>query len=226
VPLKHSPSTGFLWDYDHVEIIADGAIHVLGLCFGAAGGIIIVGFVASHSTSPITVAAVSIYAIALAAMLGTSAAYNMWPVSDTKWVLRRFDHSAVYVLIAGTYTPFIAQLKLSFGSGGLLTGIWLTAAVGVVLKLAMPGRFDRVAIVLYLLLGWCGVMAYGPFAALLPSRTFWLIVAGGLLYSMGVIFHMWSKLRFQNAIWHGFVLLASACHYAAVLGYVALAQAT
>jgi hemolysin III len=146
---------GFPWNYGS-EIIVDGVIHALGICSGLIGAVIII-VIASHSTKIVTITSVLIYAAGLVAMLGFSAAYNMWPVSPTKWVLRRFDHSAIYLLIAGTYTPFIAQLKISFASGGLLTGVWLTAGFGVVLKLVLPGRFDRVAVVLYLLLGWSGV---------------------------------------------------------------------
>jgi hemolysin III len=217
---------GFPWNYDRGEIIVDGVIHALGICSGLIGAVIIIIIViASHSTKIVTITSVLIYAAGLVAMLGFSAAYNMWPVSPTKWVLRRFDHSAIYLLIAGTYTPFIAQLKISFASGGLLTGVWLTAGFGIVLKLVLPGHFDRVAIVLYLLLGWSGVMVYGSVIASLPSLTLWLLAAGGVLYSMGVIFHLWRSLRFQNAIWHGFVLLAASCHYTAVLGYALLARA-
>jgi len=89
----------------------------------------------------------------------------------------------------------------------------------------LPGRFDRLAVVLYLILGWSGVMFCGPMVASLPSLTFWLLAAGGVLYSMGVIFHLWRRLRFQNAIWHAFVLLAAGCHYAAVFEYAVLARA-
>ena len=213
----------FSWNYDRVEIIADGVIHAIGFCLSLIGGIIIIVLVASESTKPAAIVAVSIYAVALFAMLGISAAYNMWPVSDTKWILRRFDHSAIYLLIAGTYTPFIAQLSNRSVAGGLLAVVWLTAGVGVALKLMLPGRFDRVAIVLYLLLGWCGVAVYGSFFALLPDLVFWLLAIGGALYSLGVIFHILSNLRFQNAIWHACVLLAAICHFAAVLEYVALA---
>jgi hemolysin III len=213
----------FSWNYDRVEIIADGVIHAIGFCLSLIGGIIIIVLVASESTKPAAIVAVSIYAVALFAMLGISAAYNMWPVSDTKWILRRFDHSAIYLLIAGTYTPFIAQLSNRSVAGGLLTVVLLTPGVGVALKLMLPGRFDRVAIVLYLLLGWCGVAVYGSFFAVLPNLIFWLLAIGGALYSLGVIFHILSNLRFQNAIWHACVLLAAICHFAAVLEYVALA---
>src|SRR3979411_578487 len=112
-------------DYDRGEIIADGVIHAIGICFGLIGAVIII-VITSHSTKIVAIASVLIYAAGLLAMLGFSAAYSMWPVSHTKWILRRFDHSAIYWLIAGTYTPFIAQLKNSFVAGGLLTGVWLT----------------------------------------------------------------------------------------------------
>jgi hemolysin III len=155
-------------------------------------------------------------------MLGLSAAYNMWPVSGAKWLLRRFDHSAIYVLIAGTYTPFLAQIKAGLTSSGLNIGIWSAAAIGVVLKLLLPGRFERVSIILYLLLGWSGIISYDAAASALPSSTLWLIAAGGALYSTGLIFHLWQRLRFQNAIWHAFVVLAAVCHYLAVVNSVGL----
>jgi hemolysin III len=94
------------------------------------------------------------------------------------------------------------------------------AIVGVVLKLALPGRYDRVAVVLYLAMGWSGAMLYDAVAAALPTLALWFIAAGGLLYSFGIIFHAWHRLRFQNAIWHCFVLLGAGCHYTAVLDLV------
>ena len=214
----------FSWDYDRGEIIADGMIHALGICLGLIGAVSMI-VLASVSTRMVAITSVSIYAAGLVAMLGLSAAYNMWPISPTKWILRRFDHSAIYLLIAGTYTPFIAHLKNTVVTGGLLAGVWLTASIGIVLKLALPGRFDRAAVVLYLLLGWSGLAAYRSIIATLPNLTIWLLAAGGVLYSTGVIFHVWRGLRFQNAIWHAFVLLATACHYTAVLEYAVLPRA-
>jgi hemolysin III len=145
----------------------------------------------------------------------------MWPTTGAKWLLRRFDHSAIYVLIAGTYTPLLAQMK-ALTSAGLNIGIWSVAAIGVLLKLLLPGRFERLSIVLYLLLGWSGVIAYDAAMSTLPSSTLWLIAAGGGLYSMGLVFHFWQRLRFQNAIWHAFVVLAAVCHYIAVVNSAGL----
>jgi hemolysin III len=140
-------------------------------------------------------------------------------VSRTKWVLRRFDHSAIYVLIAATYTPFILEMKDSVFALALLTGVWCVAIFGIVLKLAWPGRFDRLSTGLYLVLGWSGIMLYDTIGSL-PTLALWFVVAGGALYSLGVIFHSWRRLRFQNVIWHCFVLLGAACHYTAVMDLV------
>lgn len=208
------------WDYDRAETIADGVVHAIGISLGLVGAIAIV-IIAGNSTRAGGVVSVAIYAISLLSMLGFSAAYNVWPISRIKWALRRFDHSAIYVMIGGTYTPFIAQMQSGFVSVGLLIGVWLTAAVGVAFKLLLPGRFDRVAIVLYLLLGWSSVAVYEPIAAALSSLSLWLLAAGGVLYTTGIVFHLWQSLRFQNAIWHGFVLLAACCHYLAVFDCLA-----
>ncbi len=208
-------------DYDRAEVTLDAVVHGVGLVLGIVGTAVLIAFtLRSPAVGDLPVAIV--YATGLLAMLGFSAAYNLWPVSRIKWLLRRFDHSAIYLLIAATYTPFIAQMKNGLLATTLLAGVWTVAAVGVVLKLALPGRFDRFSIVLYLALSWSGVAMYEVIAAL-PASTLWLLGAGGLLYSFGVVFHLWESLRFQNAIWHAFVVLAAACHYTAVIDYLATA---
>jgi hemolysin III len=209
-----------IWNYDRVELIADGIVHAIGVSLGLAGAIAII-VVAANSRHAPEISSIVVYSVGLLLMLGFSAAYNTWPVSHVKWVLRRFDHSAIFVMIAGTYTPFIAQMKGDLVAMGLLIGVWLTAVVGVILKLSFPGRFDRLTVVLYLLFGWSGVVVYEPVVAALPSLSIWLLAAGGALYSMGVVFHAWRSLRFQNALWHAFVLVAACCHYSAVLFCVA-----
>jgi hemolysin III len=209
-----------IWNYDRVELIADGIVHAIGVSLGLAGAIAIV-VVAANSLHTAEISSIVVYSVGLLSMLGFSAAYNTWPVSRAKWVLRRFDHSAIFVMIAGTYTPFIAQMKGDLVAMGVLIGVWLTAVVGIILKLLLPGRFDRLAVVLYLLLGWSGAVVYEPVAAALPSLSIWLLAVGGALYSVGVVFYAWRSLRFQNVIWHAFVLVAACCHYSAVLFCVA-----
>jgi hemolysin III len=215
-----APAGATSWNYDRHELIADGVVHVIGVVLGLVGAVAII--LVALEIERIGVTPVLIYAIGLLAMLGLSAAYNMWPVSRTKWILRRFDHSAIYLLIAGTYTPFLAAMKASVVAAGLGVGVWVSAAIGMALKLALPGRFDRASIILYLLIGWSGAFAYEALTSALPSVSLWLLAAGGILYSIGTVFHVWRRLRFQNAIWHGFVLAAAGCHYSAVLTYVTL----
>jgi hemolysin III len=203
------------WHYDRAEIIADGVVHAIGVCLGLIGAVRLV--VMAVKIERIDVAPILVYVIGLITMLAFSAAYNMWPVSPVKWVLRRFDHSAIYLLIVGTYAPFVGQMKNTLASVGLGIGVWLSAAIGMALKLALPGRFERLAVILCLLLGWSGVIAYDSLASAIPRSSLWLLAIGGILYSLGTVFHVWRRLRFHNAIWHGFVLLAASCHYSAVL---------
>jgi hemolysin III len=215
----HAMAGAVRWNYDRAELIADGVVHVIGVCFGLIAATVLVVLAAVYATGP-EVAAVSVYVAGLLAMLVLSATYNLWPVSPAKWVLRRFDHSAIYVMIAATYTPFIMQLRDSIFAFAVLIGVWCVAIVGIVLKLVLPGRFDPLSVGLYLAMGWSGAMLYDSVVAALPTMVLWFMIAGGVLYSLGVIFHAWQRLRFQNVIWHCFVLLGAACHYTAVLDLV------
>jgi hemolysin III len=215
----HAAAGAVRWNYDRAELIADGVVHGIGVFGGVVAATVLI-VLAAMFASAYEIVTVSVYAAGLLAMLGFSAAYNLWPVSRRKWLLRRFDHSAIYILIAATYTPVFAQLQDRLFAMSLLAGVWSVAAVGVVLKLLYPGRFDRVSVGLYLAMGWSGLIAYDAGLSSLPELALWFIIAGGLLYTFGVIFHAWQRLRFQNAIWHSFVLLGAACHYTAVLDLV------
>ena len=221
---RDSKPSGVTWNYDRAELLTDGMVHVTGLCL-ALIGIIALTVITCKTGRSVEVVSIIVYATSLLAMLGFSAAYNLWPLSPRKWLLRRFDQSAIFVFIAATYTPFIVQMKSDIVSLGLLAGVWMIAAVGVLMKVLAPGRYERASIALYLLLGWSGMIAYESLFTALPSSTVALLVAGGLLYSGGVVFHVWETLRFQNAIWHIFVLTAAACHYTAILDCVSSARA-
>src|SRR3954471_13544303 len=215
----HAVAGSVRWNYDRAELIADGVVHVLGVGFGLIATTVLI-VLAGVFASAFEIVSVSVYGAGLLAMLGFSAAYNLWPVSPRKWLLRRFDHSAIYVLIAATYTPFFVQLNDRVFALSLLAGVWSVAAIGIVLKLFWPGRFDRVSVGLYLAMGWSGLMLYDAVVQALPTLALAFLVAGGVLYSLGVVFHAWQRLRFQNVIWHSFVLLGAACHYTAVLDLV------
>jgi len=215
----HAAAGAIRWNYDRAELIADGIVHGIGVFGGLIASTVLI-VLAGVFASAYQIVTVSVYAAGLLTMFGFSAAYNLWPVSRRKWLLRRFDHSAIYVLIAATYTPIFAELDDRVFAISLLAGVWGVALAGVFLKLFFPGRFDRVSVGIYLALGWSGVIAYDAGLSSLPRLAIWFILAGGLLYSFGIIFHAWQRLRFQNVIWHCFVLLDAACHYTAVLDLV------
>jgi len=198
------------------ELVADGVIHLIGIAAGLFGAAILVIAAATRGT-PLELAALITYSGGLLAMLGCSAAYQLLRSSRRRELLRCFDHSAIFLMIAGTYTPF-TLLRLTPLWAAALTGlVWSIAGVGIALRLVRPPLFDRVSIGFYLALGWAGLAAIGPLVPFVQTSTLVLIAAGGLLYTAGVVFHLWERLPFQNAIWHAFVLVAAGAHYAAVL---------
>lgn len=200
------------------ERAADAAVHVLGLGLGVPAAVTVV-VLAAVLGSAADVATAAIYAAGMVAMLGCSAAYNMLHRHRWRDWLQRFDHAAIYAMIAGTYTPFTRLLEPGWAVG-LTASVWGVAGAGIAGKLWPRGRGSLVhplSVALYLALGWIGLIAIEPFVTSLAWQTLLLIGIGGVIYSTGVVFHLWHRLAYQNAIWHGFVLAAACVHYAAVL---------
>ena len=158
-------------------------------------------------------------------LFACSAAYNLTWHPNWKEALRRLDHAAIFVMIAGSYTPF--SLAVIGGTWGwaLFAVVWAVAALGVALKLFLPRRFERAAIVLYLAQGWSVLVVVEPLAAALSTPALSLLVAGGAIYTLGVVFHLWRSLPYHNAIWHGFVLAGSVTHFIAIAAYALPAAA-
>ncbi|MCR6631963.1 MAG: hemolysin III family protein [Magnetospirillum sp.] len=199
--------------YSPAELWADGIIHALGVLF-AIGAVI---FLFSHMAGLSQGASLAVYGFGLAGMLGASAAYNMWRGPAREW-LRRVDHAMIYVMIAGSYTPFVV-LRLSGDAATLLGSVvWTGAAVGVLLKVFLPRRFERLSLALYLGLGWALVLGFEPLVDSLAGSTLAFLVAGGILYTLGVPLHLARRLRFHNAAWHACVLAAAICHFVAITG--------
>ncbi len=200
---------------------ADAAVHALGLTLGSAGCLALAVAALPRAGDPLRVAALVAYAVGLLAMLGCSALYNLTPEGGRKRLFRRLDHAAIFLLIAGTYTPFtLVEIAGTWGTG-LLAFVWSIAGVGIAAELLGLGRHDGLSVAAYLLLGWSVLAALGPLSAAVSPAGLALLVAGGVLYSAGVAFHLWTRLPYHNVVWHGFVLAAAACHYAAVLREVA-----
>lgn len=207
------------WNYTRAETIADLIVHVIGLCFGSAAATVLLTHAAIYAPT-MNIVAASIYSVGLLSMLTFSAAYNLWPVCPTKWWLRRLDQSAIYVLIAATYTALVVDTKAGTTALCFLIGIWCVAAFGIAAALALPGRLDRISIGVYIGMGWSVLILWSAKDVSVSFATLRLLVAGGALVTAGLIFHVRRGLRFQIAIWHVLVLLAIACHYAAVLNVV------
>ena len=201
------------------ERAADAVIHVLGLGLGVPAALTVVVLAAVLGSAADAVAA-AIYASGMVAMFGCSAAYNMLHRHRWRDWLQRFDHAAIFAMIAGTYTPFTRLLEPGWAVG-LTASVWSVAGAGIAGKLWRPrggGALRRAfSVVLYLALGWIGLVAIEPFTTSLGWPTLLLIGIGGVIYSMGVVFHLWHRLPYQNAIWHGFVLTAAAVHYLSLI---------
>ncbi|WP_435259486.1 PAQR family membrane homeostasis protein TrhA [Thioclava sp. FR2] len=197
------------------ELLADGIVHALAILAGLIAFSALLYHVLSQSRWA-EFAALAVYAAGFFMMFGFSLAYNMAPPSALKWLLRRFDHSAIYIMIAGTYTALLAQFQPSIWLWLLGAVVWACAVLGAVVKIALPGRYDRLSVVAYIALGWMGILAIGPARDALSAPALWLIVAGGLTYVAGVGFYKWHALRFHNAIWHVFVAIAAGLHFAAI----------
>lgn len=201
--------------YSHGELIADGVVHAAALVAGVIAFAVLFVRVAALGDVGLGLA-MGVYAAGFFLLFGFSCAYNMAPPSTLKWLLRRFDHSSIYLMIAGTYTAAAAHIVDRGLALALIGVVWAGALAGVGLKLLAPGRFDRLSIALYLGLGWTGIVAIRPLMEALPPLTLGLLVAGGVAYSLGVIFYLWRSLKFQNAIWHALVAFAAALHYAGI----------
>jgi hemolysin III len=206
------------------EEIANSVTHGIGLVLSVAGFAVLLVLAILRGTAWHIVAC-SIYGASLICLYAASTLYHAALSARLKRGLKIFDHSAIYLLIAGTYTPFLL-LNLRGPWGWSLFGVvWGLAFAGVLLKLWFVGHFGRVSTGAYVAMGWLVIVAAKPVIAHVPSATLVWLVAGGLLYSAGVVFYAWKRLPYNHAVWHLFVLAGSTCHYFAVLRSVLLLRA-
>ncbi|MEW6168915.1 MAG: hemolysin III family protein [Pseudomonadota bacterium] len=205
--------------YSLGEEIAHVSTHGLGIVLSIVGLVVLVARATLYGTAW-HVTAVSIFGATLVLMYTASTLYHSIPLRRAKHVLRVVDHSLIYFLIAGTYTPFtLITLRGPWG-WSLFATTWGLAIAGVVFKLFATGRFEKLSLAIYLGMGWCAIVAVRPLLQNLDAAGIALTAAGGLTYSGGVAFYLWTRLRYHHAIWHLFVLGGSILHYFAVLLYV------
>jgi hemolysin III len=200
--------------YSRIEHRADAAIHVLGVLFAINAGL----WLLFHVTGLSVVVSVSIYCAGLFAMLSASAAYNLAPEGRLREILRRFDHAAIFIMIAATYTPFAAN-RLGEPAGNIILGlIWFCATIGVAMKMLFPRRFEMASVAFYIAMGWTILAVVQPLSAHVAAADLWLLLSGGVVYCAGVAFYLTERIPFHKAIWHGFVLAAAILQFAAIAG--------
>jgi hemolysin III len=202
--------------YTFGEELANSLTHGFGLLLSIAGlcGLM---FVASGVRET---ASCLVYGITLILVYATSTLYHGARRADAKQLLRTLDHVAIFLLIAGTYTPFVLIAMRGAWGWSLFVAVWTLAAVGAVFELSALRRMRGVMIALYIGMGWIGLVAIKPLVAALPTPGLWLLFGGGVSYTFGVLFYVWRGLRYHHAVWHLFVLGGSVLQYFAVLFYV------
>jgi hemolysin III len=205
--------------YSSGEIIADAAVHAVAIIAGVIGFAVLFQKIALHGAIGDGLA-MAVYAAGFFLLFGFSCAYNMTPPSTAKAILRRCDHASIYLMIGGTYTALLSQVRASFGLVALAIAVWVAAIAGASVKIFVPGRLDRFAVRLYMTLGWSAIFAAKPLIDALPVDSLALVFAGGVVYSVGVTFFLWENLKFQTAIWHAFVTAAAACQFAGVFAAI------
>jgi hemolysin III len=211
-PPRHYPTPG--------AKCADLVVHVMGLTLALIGGVVLLTLAVLNGSIS-QVVGVSIYGLGVIAMLAFSTAYN-FAKPQYRPTLRRLDHAGIFLMIAGSYTPFTINLEGAWG-WGMTAGVWSIASLGALGKLFLTGIDRKFWVAVYLILGWLVVVALKPMIDSLAWYAFALLVTGGVLYSTGVIFYVNKRLKFARAIWHGHVVAAAAAHWAAILTGVVLA---
>ena len=205
--------------YPRTEEVANWFSHAVATLLSITGLILMVVFSARFGNAYHIVSS-GVYGASLIALYSASTLYHFIAPGRAKVILRKLDHAMIFVLIAGTYTPYtLVNLRGAWG-WSLFGVVWGFAAAGFVLELVMSKRMPWLSISLYLGLGWLIVIATKPLMITLEPGGMMLLIAGGVLYSLGIIFYVWKKLPFQHAIWHLFVMAGSLCHFFSIFLYV------
>lgn len=207
-------------EYSRTEYWLDAGVHILGIVFAVNASAWLLFQVISHYASNYAglsvLISVSVYCLGLVAMIGLSASYNLVWHEPSRAILRRLDHAGIFIMIAATYTPFAANSLGGVEGTALLIAVWSAATAGTILKVLFPRRFELFGIGLYLVMGWMIVPLIRPLSQSVATVDLWLLLAGGVVYSVGVIFYALHRIPFHKAIWHAFVLVAVVLHFIAV----------
>ena len=206
--------------YSPGEELANALTHALGIVLSAIGLIVLIAVAGFMSAGAVAIVSCAVYGASLIALYTASTLYYSARVPAAKNLLRTLDHLAIFFLIAGTYTPFVLIALRGAWSWALFGVVWTLAALGAVFELSALRRFRGAMVALYVAMGWVGLIAIEPLVAALPVAGLWLLFAGGMSYTLGVVFYQWRSMRYHHAVWHLFVLGGSVLQYFAVLLYV------
>ena len=206
--------------YSTSEEIANAVTHGVAALMSIAGLAILVGFAVAYSGSPTVITAVSVFGASMIFLYVASTLYHAIPNPKAKQILQRLDHSMIFVLIAGSYTPFCLVTLKSVTGIVLCIAVWSIAIVGIALQGILIKQSKWLNSLLYLAMGWLVLLVIEPLIESLPNTGLWLLTAGGLSYSLGVIFYIWKTLPYSHAIWHLFVFAGTVLQFLAVLLYV------
>lgn len=206
--------------YSLAEEIANSISHGVGCLFGIIGLVLLLTQAIESRAGALAITSYSLYGGSMILLFLASTLYHAIPHQRAKYWLKKLDHSAIYLLIAGTYTPFLLVGLKSPLAHGLMVVIWSLALAGIIFKLAFAHRFEALSLVTYLLMGWLSLIVIYQMVTKLPAGSVWLLAAGGVIYSLGVIFYVAKRIPYNHAIWHGFVLGGSLCHFLAIYLYV------
>ncbi|MDO1528408.1 hemolysin III family protein [Fulvimonas sp. R45] len=212
-------TTPSLPHYAWSDELASSLIHGAGILLSIAGLATLVAFAALHGDAR-AVTASAVYGSSLILLYTASTLYHAVRHERARRHLRTLDHIAIYLLIAGTYTPFTLVALPGAWGWGLFAAIWSLALLGSALELGLLGHRRGLAVLLYVAMGWVGMVAFKPLLAHLQPGGMALLVGGGAAYTLGVPFYLWRRLPYHHAVWHAFVLAGSVLHFLAVLLYV------
>lgn len=199
--------------YSLAEEVANSISHGIGLVFGIVGLVLLLVQAADTNASATAIASYSLYGGSMIMLFLASTLYHAIPHQRAKQWLKKFDHCAIYLLIAGTYTPFLLVGLNSPLAKGLMIVIWSLALLGILFKLTIAHRFKILSLVTYLTMGWLSLIVVCQLAVKLAVGGVTLLAVGGVVYSLGVIFYVCKRIPYNHAIWHGFVLGGSVCHF-------------
>lgn len=206
--------------YSFAEEIANSISHGIGFIFGIVGLVLLLVQASESQAGIIAITSYSLYGGSMILLFLASTLYHAIPHPNAKLWLKKLDHCAIYLLIAGTYTPFLLIGLKSPLAHGLMGVIWGLALAGILFKLFYVDRFEKLSVSTYLLMGWLSLIVIWQLALKLPAGGIWLLAAGGVIYSLGVIFYVSKRIPYNHAIWHGFVLAGSFCHFLSIYLYV------